>query len=318
MIPEFSFPRYLAAKKSVDDRALNRHVWNTLADELPEGTPNRPVRALEIGAGIGTMIERALAWDLFTHAEYTAIDAQAENIATARRQTPQWARQNGWQVSDKSGGELNFQKDVRSMSVRLECTDLFDFLPDAGARPGWDLIIAHAFLDLIDIPATLPRIIRLLNANGVFYFSINFDGATLFEPVIEAALDEKIQALYHRTMDERLVNGKPSGDSRAGRRLFQHIHAAGGKILDAGSSDWVVFPGPDGYPADEAYFLHFIIQTIQEALNGHPELEAAEFTDWVAERHAQIECRELIYIAHQLDFVGRVDPGTKKVTTSGS
>jgi SAM-dependent methyltransferase len=318
MIQAYSFPRYLAAKKSVDDRALNRHVWNTLTDELPEGSPNHPVRALEIGAGIGTMIERALEWDLFTHTEYTAIDAQAENIATAGRRTPKWAHQNGWQVGDKPGGELNFHKDGRSLRVQLECTDLFDFLPGAGARPGWDLIIAHAFLDLIDIPATLPQIFKLLNANGVFYFSINFDGATLFEPVIEEAMDEKIQALYHRTMDERRVNGKPSGDSRAGRRLFQHIRAAGGKILDAGSSDWVVFPGPNGYPADEAYFLHFIIQTIQDALNGHPELEPAEFTDWVAERHAQIKRRELIYIAHQLDFVGRVDPGTSHSSMNGS
>jgi len=39
-------------------------------------------------------------------------------------------------------------------------------------------------------------------------------------------------------------------------------------ILDAGSSDWVIFAGPQGYPSDEAYFLHFIIHTIGTACEG--------------------------------------------------
>jgi hypothetical protein len=75
-------------------------------------------------------------------------------------------------------------------------------------------------------------------------------------------------------------------------------------VLAAGSSDWVVFAGPDGYPGDEAYFLHFIIDTISRALHGHPELAGSRFQAWIAQRHRQIEARELIYVAHQLDFLG--------------
>ena len=30
----YQFTRYLAAKKSVDDRALNRHVWHSLAQAM--------------------------------------------------------------------------------------------------------------------------------------------------------------------------------------------------------------------------------------------------------------------------------------------
>jgi hypothetical protein len=77
-------------------------------------------------------------------------------------------------------------------------------------------------------------------------------------------------------------------------------------ILDAGSSDWVIFAGPQGYPGDEAYFLHFIIHTIGAALRGHPELEPFRLRSWIAQRHAQIEAGSLLYIAHQLDFLGRV------------
>ena len=74
----------------------------------------------------------------------------------------------------------------------------------------------------------------------------------------------------------------------------------------AGSSDWVVFAGPDGYPADEAYFLRFSLHFFEETLTNHPDLDAAAFADWLAQRHAQIDAAELVYIAHQLDFFGKV------------
>jgi hypothetical protein len=107
-------------------------------------------------------------------------------------------------------------------------------------------------------------------------------------------------------MDQRLVAGAPSGDSGTGRHLFAHLRAAGVEVLAAGSSDWVVFAGPNGYAADEAYFLHFIIHTVHTALTGHPDLDAERFTAWIAQRHAQVEQGTLMYIAHQLDLLGRV------------
>jgi hypothetical protein len=107
-------------------------------------------------------------------------------------------------------------------------------------------------------------------------------------------------------MDRRIVAGNPAGDSRTGRHLFGHLRASGAELLDAGGSDWVVFAGPNGYPADEAYFLHFIIHTIHAALAGHRCLDAKRFAAWIEQRHAQVERGTLVYIAHQLDFLGRV------------
>ena len=50
-----SFPRYLATKKTVDDRALNAQVWQAMAQAA---APLADLHVLEVGAGIGTMVER--------------------------------------------------------------------------------------------------------------------------------------------------------------------------------------------------------------------------------------------------------------------
>jgi SAM-dependent methyltransferase len=302
---DYSFVRYLAAKKSVDDRALNRHVWASLAEALPTTDMVAGLRVLEIGAGIGTMLERLLDWGLLTHAIYTAIDAEPDNIEEAHRRLPTWAASQGFAVKESQEGIL-FQRPKQQVYVELAAVDLFDFVAPEHQCSAWDLLVAHAFLDLVDVPATLPSLFSLLRPGGLFYATIVFDGATILQPEIDPELDAQIEMLYHRTMDLRFIAGSPSGDSRAGRHLLSYMQTAGAEVLDVGSSDWVVFAGPNGYPNDEAYFLHFIIRTIHTALEGHPDLDPARFADWIAQRHAQVEQRRLVYITHQLDFLAHV------------
>jgi hypothetical protein len=138
---------------------------------------------------------------------------------------------------------------------------------------------------------------------GLLYLTINFDGLSAFEPVSDVLLEEKIINLYHRSMDERLTDGKPAGDSRTGRQLFHWLRQAGLRVLAAGSSDWIVHAPNGKYQADEAYFLHFILHFFEQTLGDHPELARAELDGWLAERRKQIETGELVYIAHQLDFL---------------
>ena len=283
----YSFPRYLSAKKSVDDRALNAQVWGAMANWVRKETAQRPLRILEIGAGIGTMIERFADHDLLINTHYTAIDALPENISSAQERLAQ-------------------RREGAAGNIVLEAIDLYEFMVRERGRNSWDLIIAHAVLDLLDVAATLPLLFELLASNGRYYFTINFDGATILQPPINPLFDAQIEQIYHRTMDERFTDGKPSGDSQAGRHLFSQLRQADASILAAGSSDWVVFANEHGYPVDEAYFLHFIIHTMHNALATHPDLDSTQFAAWIAQRHAQIESGELIYIAHQLDFFGKV------------
>jgi len=302
----YTFTRYLSSKKTVDDRSLNRPVFRALSAEVAAMSCDGPLKVLEIGSGIGTMVERSLDWGLFSHAEYTALDAQAENSAEAMARLPVWAGKRGYQVDTDKPDAIRLTRQDADVLVKLEAADVFDFIHQCAGRAKWDLLVGNAFLDLVDVPSALPDLFSLLKPGGLFYFTITFDGATILQPEIDPALDARIEDLYHKTMDQRIIRGKPSGDSRTGRHFFHHARAAGAEVVAAGSSDWVVFAGPEGYPADEAFFMHFIVHTMGSALEGNPDLDPHCLSQWVSERHAQVEQGTLVYIAHQMDFFGRV------------
>ena len=100
---EFSYPRYLAAKQSVDDRALNRQVFAALAQALAPHQASGSLAFLEVGCGIGTMVERLWDWEILVNADYTAVDLRPENIAAA--QTPSAGFRPGKGFADPRGGK---------------------------------------------------------------------------------------------------------------------------------------------------------------------------------------------------------------------
>jgi SAM-dependent methyltransferase len=303
------FVRYLSAKRSVDDRALNRVVLDALRAHVVPGPSDRPLRILELGAGNGTMVPRLVEWRLVRSADYVGLDADPAAVADGAAGVPRWASARGLAAEQDASGAWRVRGPDLDLAVRMVHGDLLRFEPGAAEL---DLLIANAFLDLVDVPAVLPRLWSWLRPGGFFWFTINYDGETIFEPSIARELEAQILALYHRSMDERQRDGQPSGDSRCGRHLFGQLAAAGAEILAAGSSDAIVHPGGGRYPGDEAVFLHHIIDIIDGELRGHPQLDRAAFADWLAERHRQVEEATLIYIAHQIDFFGRVPAAAHK------
>jgi SAM-dependent methyltransferase len=291
----FDYARYLAAKTTVDDRALNRQVLSELRRLIPAGAP----RVLEVGAGLGTMVARLLDWDVVGAGEYVLLDADRELLDRSRQWLCDWAAARGLR-SDLLPDGLR----VGDLQVRLVHAELGSYLEAAEEAPA-DVLIANAVLDLVDVPAILPGLLRLLAPGGAYWFTINYDGETIFEP--RHPLDDQIVRAYHRDMDERVRYGRPAGESRTGRRLFHHLKAAGAPALAAGSSDWVVHAGPDGkYTGDEAYFLRCILNTIQNALHDRQDrVQPADLAGWLADRDRQLAAGELVYLAHQLDFTGR-------------
>jgi hypothetical protein len=83
-------------------------------------------------------------------------------------------------------------------------------------------------------------------------------------------------------------------------------------------------PGTDHYPADEAYFLHHVLDLVHGALSpdggradagkgdsesdpgGAPhDLAPERLREWTRRRHEQVAAGDLRYLTHQLDVLGR-------------
>jgi SAM-dependent methyltransferase len=298
-----NYSRYLSAKKSVDDRSLNLWVYQKLIEALDAGNRATPLNIVEIGCGIGTLVERFWDWGLVSKAAYTAIDQDPALLAEARVRLEAFARCRHLAFSEKAES-IRLAGGGRDWLITLKAIDFLGFCQYQAGKSGWDLLLAHAFLDLVDLDTGLPRLFSLLAPGGLYYFTLNFDGKTIFQPPVDSHFEDQVVKLYHQSMDERQGGG--GGHSQTGRRLLGALRGSAREILAAGSSDWVVWPTTEGtYPADETYFLHYVLETINRAVASHPDLDKGKFQSWLTRRRAQIESGELIFMAHQLDVCGR-------------
>jgi len=296
----FDYGRYLAAKVSVDDRALNRAGLAELRRRLPATPP----RVLEVGAGIGTMPTRLIDWGVLVGGDYTLLELDRRLLDDARDRLVAWAAARGLTCRAEADG-----LQLGRLRIRFVEAELGAYLQNPAAEI--DLVIANAMLDLLDLPVVLPQLLRLLAPGGSYWFTINYDGETIFSP--DHRHDAGVLAAYNQDMDDRIRFGRPSGDSRTGRHLFGLLKDAGAPAVFAGASDWIVHADPqDHYPHDEEYFLDCILTTIEDALSA-PQPHRGEtdngvspeaLAEWVGTRRAQLAEGRLVYLAHQLDFVG--------------
>ncbi len=353
----YSTQRYLAAKRTVDDRALDDAVLARLREAV---APSPAV--LEVGAGIGTMVARVLDRDLLAgEVSYTAVDLDADSVATARERLPEWAAAAGYEVTRPTGGpatpDLVFESGTapERLSLWLRVADAAAVADAVGDGPdregdgdatavvdpptdepfaapvaGYDLLVGAAFLDLVDWP-TAETLAGAVRPGGHCYFPITFDGRTTFAPAPDPAFERRLERAFHAHLDAG------TGTSRAGGRALDRLPDAGVEVLAAAGSDWTVRPlglgagegvdadagtGRAHYPADEAYFLHHVLDLVYGALSpdggtaaaGAGDSEGADsdaaldpdrLAAWVRTRHEQVAAGELTYLTHQLDVLGR-------------
>lgn len=296
----YSFRRYLEAKRTIDDRAFDRRVLGKVKAEVANSAA--PLRVLEVGAGIGTMIERVMMWEsLPDRVEYTAVDIDRDIVAVARERLRRRTRRSTLAVPEAES-TLRVEREGRHLAIDLIARDAFEFIEETDKV--WDLVIGQAFMDTTAVLSALRTLFEAVSADGLVYFPITFDGGTIFEPTIDFEFDDRIERRYHR--HEGALNEQDDiGDKYAGRHLLTAIPDLGGRVIAVGGSDWVVLPEEDGYPADEAYFLHHIVEVIHDTLSDDPTLDNVQFDNWIERRHQQIDEAQLVYIAHQLDVLGR-------------
>ena len=220
------------------------------------------------------MLERLIQWQVFDghlgadrrEVRLDLVDNDRLALERARERVPALADAHGWGCTEISEG-WRLHRASTQLDVHFTVRDVRELARETdGGRH--DVLIAHAFLDLFHLPTVVPALLRRLVPGGLFYFTLNYDGATIFEPVIDRSLEDAVQASYHNTMDNRMTAGQPSGDSAAGRHLYHVLTACGAEVVEFGSSDWVVFPRSGDYPGDEEYFLRCILWLVGTGAEG--------------------------------------------------
>jgi len=295
------FRRYLEAKRTVDDRALDRRLIEELGGRLADrqdGDDGR-IRVLEAGAGIGTMIERFIEWEVLPAGEaaYTAVDIEPEMTAAVPERLRSWS---GERAASVTGGDTaTIDAGARRVEVLPVTADAVDYARRLDREQ--DLLVGAALLDLLP-RAALSTLLSALGAGGLYYFPLVFDGATRFQPAHPA--DRAVERHYHAHMD-----AKPGGTSRAGGAALTELRALDGvSVLGVAGSDWIVRPVDGAYPGTEAAFLRYILETIEGAVGQvAPDRFQETLADWLAARRKHLEAGELVYLTHQIDLLGRVD-----------
>lgn len=289
----FNYADYLDLKKAVDDRSLNKAVWEKMARWIGEGFPqDRPLRILEIGAGIGTMIERLLETNLLGRCEYTAVELEAGFEQAASRRHGMWAERNGLRMHQVSDDRWSMTGDKLQLNVQWRREDALR-IHESVAPEHFDLIIGHAVIDLLPVPVCMPNLLSCLRRQGAFYFSLNYAGETLFLPPDDE--DDAILTAYNADMDKRFpdLDWKPS---QTGQALGPWLVSQGHHLLAEGVSDWKLRARQDD-PTN--LFIENILATIETALAGMPGLP-----QWLVLRRQQLKESELMFRATNKDCFG--------------
>lgn len=296
MIDEtFDYPDYLSAKKLIDDASLNPKVWAELLNILQtRQSDSQSVRILEIGAGIGTMIERLLQSGLLLNCDYTTLELEPGFDVVARQRLENWCRRHDGRLSLESDGTWRVAQGNSRVNILWTCSDAMN-LSRYFQDGAFDLMIGHAVVDLLPVPLCMPAMLECLADSGAFYFSLNYAGVTSFHP--PHPTDQAISEAYNADMDSRFpaLDWKPS---QTGILLGPWLSGQGHTILAEGSSNWNLTSATgSALPANR--FIGNILDTIAKALNGMPGLD-----NWLQGRYEQLQRGELTLHAGNHDYLG--------------
>lgn len=301
------FAEYLEAKFRLDERSLNpqvREIWNAAWRE------RAGLRCLDLGSGTGVALRRLLEVESAACLSYVAVERDAGLLDMARLRIGAWLAEHGFEyVAERRG--LAGWRGERRVRVEWVRADLLEFQPAAGAGC-FDAVIAHHVMDLLPVAAMSARVANWLDAGGLFYASLNYDGQTsLFPQYADAELEERILAEYDTSMERRMERRRlgqenereRSGGARCGRRLHGAVLDAGLRVVAYGSSDWNLTPLRGTYRDADRVCLAALLDMIRDEMRRSGRFGGDALEAWHQDRTRRMECGELGMVVHQLDVL---------------
>ncbi|GEM_PF-3865925 len=266
---EILFSDYLNAKSALDTRSLHQSTWARFLSMLGA---IKPLTILDIGSGSCVMMERLFRQNAFLKSPeavyYWALDHDPELHRIASRRLENLVRE--------------FPTTASQIILHPLIQDWSSFSAHPPAKPIFNSISAHAFLDLVNAPYEMGIMTKYLVPGGILYASLNFDGITQWFPTRPE--DVELMKAYHADMEIQLPDGRKRSGSKTGLSLMDSADGLGLKILSAGPSDWVILPG--NYAPGEKTLILWLLQTIEGVLG-------SRMSEWIGVRRAQAEAGTL-------------------------
>ncbi|MGH8550049.1 MAG: class I SAM-dependent methyltransferase [Methylococcales bacterium] len=298
------FRAFLDAKHPLDSRSLNREVLENLKQALRSKSH---LRCLDLGTGTGAMPKRLIDLDLDASLDITGLDIDAGLLDAASEQLTRKLRNLGFHT-ERRGRRISARRNQQAVRIGFERVSVLDWIPD-GNSGNFDLISAHAFMDIVPLLPLVAKILDLLVPGGIFYSTLNYDGETTLLPVYsDEEYETKILEHYDRSMESRRIDGLPTGGARSGRRLLGALARTGFAIHSYGSSDWNITPVNGLYRDRDAFCLKSLLAMIHGEASGNEILGPETLAAWYSDRSRAIDAGVLGMIVHQLDLLA-VKPG---------
>ncbi len=295
-----SFAAYLKAKFALDERSLNREVHRAFLDVL-HSLPQ--IQCLDVGAGTCATLRRLLSNGLTTPLSLTALDRDPGLLDIARQEAAGWLRALGLEPRMEKG--VIQTQGERLTAIRFAAGELKSYRPN---QP-YNVITAHAFLDIAPLPEALRLFAAWLQPGGYLYASSNYDGDTALLPVYDdAAFEARLLGHYNHTMERRRVDGQATGGAYCGRRLHGLLPEYGFDILAYGSSDWSITPFLGEYHDGDAVCLKALLEMIRGEGQSSGLFHQDQLDRWSEDRLRLLRQRRLGLITHQLDLLARYNP----------
>jgi SAM-dependent methyltransferase len=294
----FDFADYLEAKFALDERSLNPQVRQACLERIRHLRPL--VRWLDVGTGTGAMVRR-LYKEIAGSLSITALDRDAGLLDAARATLGIELERDGYRTLTSRRG-IDAHTPEHRISIDTACCNLLDFEPRTAGH--FDLITAHALMDVVPLEATLSRFAAWLAPGGLVYATLTYDGETTLYPVYDDQnFEGALLAAYDASMERRRVRGESTGGTHAGRRLHEALSRMGFDVIACGSSDWDITPVGGRYRDRDGDVLRVLLAFIRDEGERAAAIDPASLARWYVERSAAIDRAELGIIVHQLDML---------------
>jgi hypothetical protein len=161
---------------------------------------------------------------------------------------------------------------------------------------------------------SLGAIKKVMKQGGLLYLTINYDQHSVFGPTSPKRYTDEsnlMQLFNHSGIDFQFKGSVGVGNSHCGSLLPSLCAKVGFKILDYGSSDWII-PSEDmkPYSKNKRKVLKFFIDAFYNVLKDSSKEDQKRFSvsgkhieDWYALRNRQLKSGELYYNCIQKDIL---------------